>query len=424
VAGLCAAVLLLSEDLRWRVRQFVNRYLYRHKYDYRDQWVTFTRRVGAPTSLSELSDRLLETVSGTVGATRGAIYLHDDLEVNVYRRAGVLGPDPWPATLSASVGTLAQMMIPPWRPRVLQHPGERSASLVDQPELASVQPPALVIPLGWHAEPVGLILLGPQRTGLPYDAEDVELLATLAQQATGALVSLRLAEAAARAREFAAFHRFTSYVLHDLKSTVSALSLLSRNAERHLHDPEFQRDALQTLARSVDRMRALLARLAPTASLNAPPARVPVDLRAVVGQLADTVPTSDHLHLVRALDPVPPVLGDPEALQQALRSIIDNALEAMEHKGTLTLGTSWRAPWVHVSVSDTGCGMTPEFIHSSLFVPFRTTKPGGWGVGLYYAREIVAAHGGRIEVVSAQGKGTAVSLILPLAPAGGDSSSS
>jgi signal transduction histidine kinase len=57
--------------------------------------------------------------------------------------------------------------------------------------------------------------------------------------------------------------------------------------------------------------------------------------------------------------------------------------------------------------------MSDEFIRKSLFVPFQTTKKGGWGIGLFQAREILAAHGGRIEVASQEGRGTTVTLFLP-----------
>jgi putative PEP-CTERM system histidine kinase len=422
VIGLAAAILLLSEDLRWRLHQIVGRYVYRHKYDYRDQWVTFTHRLGTLTTLPDLTDRLLETVSATVGATRGAVYLYDESGATAYYRAAALGPDPWPESLSCETRWLATTMAAPWRPRTFRTVGSHHGRGVADPVLDGVSPPALVVPLAWHGSPVGLILLGPERTGAPYDAEDVELLATLAPQAAGAIVNLRLAETAARARELGAFHRLTSVVLHDLKSTVSALTLLCRNAERHLQEPEFQRDALRTLARSVERMRALLGRLAPTATPSSVGERVPVDLRTLLTQLADTLPLSDDLQLVRALEPVPPVLGDPEALQRALRNLVDNALEAMEHRGTLTLATRWRPPWVESTISDTGCGMTPEFMRESLFVPFRSTKPEGWGVGLCQAREIVTAHGGQIELASEPGKGTTVTVLLPHAhPSGGSS---
>jgi signal transduction histidine kinase len=64
-------------------------------------------------------------------------------------------------------------------------------------------------------------------------------------------------------------------------------------------------------------------------------------------------------------------------------------------------------------VTDSGCGMTDEFVRTSLFVPFQTTKKGGWGIGLYQAREIMTAHAGRIEVSSQEGHGTTVTLLFP-----------
>jgi signal transduction histidine kinase len=93
--------------------------------------------------------------------------------------------------------------------------------------------------------------------------------------------------------------------------------------------------------------------------------------------------------------------------------LITNAVEAMEGEGTITLSTSRQDGMVACAVADTGCGMSEAFIRNSLFVPFQTTKKGGWGIGLYQAREIVTSHGGRIEIASLEGRGTTVTLLLP-----------
>jgi signal transduction histidine kinase len=65
-------------------------------------------------------------------------------------------------------------------------------------------------------------------------------------------------------------------------------------------------------------------------------------------------------------------------------------------------------------VSDSGCGMTPEFLKHSLFHPFKTTKNRGLGIGLYQSRMIVEAHQGRIEVESEEGRGSVFRVLLPL----------
>jgi hypothetical protein len=64
-------------------------------------------------------------------------------------------------------------------------------------------------------------------------------------------------------------------------------------------------------------------------------------------------------------------------------------------------------------VSDDGCGMAPEFIEKRLFRPFQTTKKQGMGIGLFHSRTIVEAHGGRLEVVSAEGKGSTFRVFIP-----------
>jgi signal transduction histidine kinase len=75
---------------------------------------------------------------------------------------------------------------------------------------------------------------------------------------------------------------------------------------------------------------------------------------------------------------------------------------------------SYEEDWAILSVTDTGCGIAEEFIRKSLFAPFRSTKKGGWGIGLYQVKGIVDSYGGRIEVTSKQGEGTTVRVRLPV----------
>jgi signal transduction histidine kinase len=71
---------------------------------------------------------------------------------------------------------------------------------------------------------------------------------------------------------------------------------------------------------------------------------------------------------------------------------------------------------VLVSVSDTGCGMSPAFIQDQLFRPFQSTKKHGLGIGLFQSRAVVHAHGGGIHVASEPGQGTTFTVSLPVGP--------
>ena len=95
-----------------------------------------------------------------------------------------------------------------------------------------------------------------------------------------------------------------------------------------------------------------------------------------------------------------------------------NAIEAMGDKGgTLTIeaGPSDSGKRVFFSVSDSGPGMTEQFIAERLFHPFATTKNRGVGLGLYTCREVVRANAGSIEVQSIEGVGTTFRVVLPSA---------
>jgi signal transduction histidine kinase len=69
---------------------------------------------------------------------------------------------------------------------------------------------------------------------------------------------------------------------------------------------------------------------------------------------------------------------------------------------------------VILEVADTGCGMSPEFLSRQLFRPFQTTKKTGLGIGMFQSKMIVEAHGGRLTVASAPGRGATFQVLIPL----------
>jgi len=102
---------------------------------------------------------------------------------------------------------------------------------------------------------------------------------------------------------------------------------------------------------------------------------------------------------------------DEGLMRQALNNLFQNAVEAMPDGGTLTVdahgGTN-----LTVTVADTGTGVPKDTI-KKIFLPFFTTKDKGVGLGLALVHKIVLSHGGRVEVESKQGKGTAFTVVIP-----------
>jgi two-component system sensor histidine kinase HydH len=100
-------------------------------------------------------------------------------------------------------------------------------------------------------------------------------------------------------------------------------------------------------------------------------------------------------------------------LHRALLNLVQNALDAMEPGGTVTLRGQPTATQVQLHVRDTGVGIPAERL-ATIFEPLYTTKPGGTGLGLYIVQEIVAAHGGQVTAESVVGQGSIFTVTLPL----------
>ena len=404
VAVMGLAALALSESLRWRFKRYISTHFYADKYDYRQQWRTFTANLTARVTLDGLATQLLRNVTQTIGARKAALYLADETD-GALRFHSVLSAGPLPKTLEATpddflTGQKAS------EARHVTALGNGRAEVLLAAGLV------LAVPLRTQGRLVGVLLVGAEQTGAPYTQEDLDLLTTLGEQAASATATAQLSERLAQARAFEAFNRLSSFIIHDLKNSVSSLSMLTQNARKHFDDPEFRVGALGTLTRTVERMQKLVGRLS-TRQAASDLEFESVLLDELARDTAASISTGPALHLSLALDSEISVRGDGDAIQRVIQNLITNAVEATDGVGTVTVRVCRQDGMVACAVTDTGCGMTEEFVRTSLFVPFQTTKKGGWGIGLYQAREIMTAHGGRIEVSSQEGHGTTVTLMFP-----------
>ena len=154
----------------------------------------------------------------------------------------------------------------------------------------------------------------------------------------------------------------------------------------------------------------------------------PVQLETLIEEslvLLEREMSKYRVQVEREYSTVPQVSANPGQVQQVLLNLLVNARQAMPQGGRLIIRLS-RDPavgFVDLMVRDTGCGMAPDVMRR-MFEPHFSTKSGpdetgkgGSGLGLSACREIVEAHQGRIRVESALGKGTAITIRLPLATA-------
>ena len=109
-------------------------------------------------------------------------------------------------------------------------------------------------------------------------------------------------------------------------------------------------------------------------------------------------------------------VGHEERLERVIGHLVQNALDAVGDEGRVTVRVERNGDEAVVQVTDNGPGMSAEFVRERLFKPFESTKSAGMGIGAYESQQYVQGVGGRIDVDSAEGRGTTVRLVLKAPP--------
>jgi putative PEP-CTERM system histidine kinase len=272
----------------------------------------------------------------------------------------------------------------------------------------------VLVPLPHLGSLAGAILLARPPLDRALDWEDFDLLKVTGRQVASYLAEARAQEALADAQRFDEFNRRFAFILHDIKNLVSQLTLTARNAERHADKPEFRADMVATLKDSAERMNALLARLSQhhRGRSEAPHA---IEVQPVVHRAATSRARQHPVHVSGVSSAI--AHADPAGLEQLLNHLVQNAVEASAADAPVTILVGADGLNVTIDVTDQGCGMSPAFVRDKLFKPFVSSKPGGFGIGAFEARQIAAAMGGRIEVTSREGQGTRFRVVLKAAHA-------
>ena len=268
-----------------------------------------------------------------------------------------------------------------------------------------------IIPLPSPQQLLGWVLLARPRTPVELDWETRDLLKTASRQAAGYLAQMQATEALLESRKFDAFNRMSAFVVHDLKNIVTQLSLMMKNARRLRDNPEFQEDMLITVESSLDKMRRLMLQLREGAT--PPDGARGVELAPVVEKLERQAAAVGR-QLETRIDGLLATRGHEERLERVLGHLVQNALDATPPDGKVWLAVERYGGQVRVVVGDTGQGMSEDFVRNRLFKPFSSTKRSGMGIGSFESAQYIRELGGSIEVDSAPGRGTVISVLLPL----------
>ncbi len=218
-----------------------------------------------------------------------------------------------------------------------------------------------------------------------------------------------------QSERLAALGKLSQGVAHEVRNPVMVIGGFVRRFQRGLAPDDEAQEVVSLILGEINRLERMVAEIEAFAVLP-PPDLQPGDLAGVLDQvLAETGPALEarQISMERRLPPdLPRIPLDERLMSQALRLLIDNAMEAMPAGGCLTLEITPEPQSLLLSVRDTGVGIPPEDI-PYLFDPFFSSKPDGTGMGLTKVHQVVSDHHGEIRIISGRGQGTVVNIRLP-----------
>jgi putative PEP-CTERM system histidine kinase len=409
-----ACIFLPSGKARAWLSVMLSKHFFEHRYDYREEWLRFTRTVAlGGDDAAPIGERVVKALADIAGAPGGLLLLADP-----GHRLTPAARWNWhhPAAHTEAVDP-ALIGFLEARAHVLDLEAAGRRGLLHDGENVPIPSWMIEGDHAWAAIPllhsdalVGLVILEHPFVRRPLDWEDFDLFRTAGIQAASYLAEARSQVALANSQRFDEFNRRFAFIMHDIKNLVSQLSLVARNAERHAENPEFRADMIATLQSSVKKMNDLLARLSRGKNAETEPLRL-VPLQPILNAIAETKQRSHPIQLWGSAGVI--VRADPVRLEQAIAHLVQNAIDASRPGEPVRILCDGQGAEIGIDVIDSGAGMSSDFIRTRLFQPFASTKDGGFGIGAFEARSLIAAMGGRLEVESREGEGSRFTIILP-----------
>jgi signal transduction histidine kinase len=415
-------VAALFNPLRARIQAATSRLFLRGRLDRADALQVLLRDLPAAITPEEIGTELVQGVARLLGL-RGASLLcvQPDERLALLARASLAHDDDAPAPLPFGVDAA---LI-----RRLTMAG-RTESLGDLAEDHTVAPETIrslealgasaLAPLRSRGHLVGVLVLEAPRSGEKHSYDDLRVLDAITPAAAIAVENAILVRQHAEKERLAAIGGVAAVIVHEIKNPLGIIRLSAGTLRKKFETGTSGEELGRCIIEEVDRMDRTLRQILSFARPQHP-ALKPCNLSQLVGQTIERVrPQLDGAKITvrEDLDRTPPIAGDADQLERVFLNLFVNAKDAMgEAGGELRVRTrlvrNGRGDALEVLVEDTGPGMTDE-VKKKLFQPFFSTKHGGTGLGLAIVKQIVAEHGGAIEVESAPEAGARFRITLPI----------
>jgi len=404
------AALLLSDKLRQTIQVLINKHFYGLKHDYRKQWAVFTENLAS--NQGEVPIRVCQAMAQLVGS--GGALLWSKERNNVYQLAAnwhIPRPNNESAEdLTSLVNFLSETE---WVVDIEEYKEkpEFYENLVLPQWITRTKRAWLIVPLFYQEAVLGIVLLKRSDMSSDINWEDRDLLKLAGKQAAIHLSQFHSEKALIEARQFEAYHRLSTYVMHDLKNILAQQSLIVSNAQKHRDNPQFIDDVIATIENSVDRMQRLLKQMKSGDRINTvKPTSIKNALELSLKNREKSLPIPRLVSCIE--DPL--INADTHQLTTIFEHLIQNAQEATDPNGKITISLDFKETESTIDISDTGSGMSASFIRDRLFKPFDTTKGlAGMGIGVFESRQYLTSIDGTLRASSEEGQGSTFTITLP-----------
>jgi signal transduction histidine kinase len=435
--------LVLFEPLQTEVETRIHQFFFRERYDLETIVADLRKQLAHVLEIEEMGDTLLRGLDRSRRVTTAAFYLRDQdgdgfdlvgsIGAAVPKRVEALGARPLLDRLGKHGSLSLEEMAREEHPT---QPGVLAAAET----LGSLRSAVVLAVAGDEDECVGLLFVADDRVRDAFTPEEVTLFETVAAQIAVVVSNSRVYSRMKERDRLAALGSMAAGLAHEVKNPLGAIKgaaqLLEEVGATTPDDPA-AREFVGIILEEVNRLDRVVGSFLDYARPHAGNP-IPLDLNAAVRrtvQILSSQITDDSIDVkLDLVEPLPRTSIDPEKFRQVLMNLIQNAIQAIDGEGTITVSTSVRRSLrgrmahegvaavrrsgtdelelVEVSVRDTGPGISPKVLRN-LFVPFFTTKTQGTGLGLAISQAIVQNAGGSIDVHSQPGAGTTFTIVLP-----------
>jgi putative PEP-CTERM system histidine kinase len=417
LSAICFVVLSTSRVFWVVARQIKARFLHQPKYDYRAKWMEVLNAFSETTSVDSILDQLLVLLGRTFAAGRISIWLRFDADHKYHQIRTVNRIQVWkPIESSHHLVSRMQNEHEPIEVEAAEAASDHQASVSD-PFLAATQA-ALIVPIEATGILLGFITLSRDPYSAQYGKDDLDLLRGVARHVGVLLAHSKLIENQLSATRFEALHEFSVFCLHDIKNLAQRLSLVVQNSKIHGTTPSFVDSAFKTIGGTVEKMNALMEKLAAKFEDGPTSSDVLIELDGLIEDVVRSLPYPNQIVKKGSVGKIILPISE-DKLKHVVYNVLSNAQQADSGHSQVYLEAKVADRCLLLKVTDGGFGLSKESLRK-LFVPFRSTKRTGFGVGLYQTKRLVESSGGSILIESEFGNGTTVRVELPISPENAD----